>query len=90
MNKHLIAFLVSLFTTVLIASAQSDSQRMADVLGKRLESPSEIAFQLREYLMDRVAKLAGLTTRRNGPRKRNVSGNTSWKTSCFTAGRRNG
>ncbi len=58
MNKHLIAFLVSLFTTVLIASAQSDSQRMADVLGKRLESPSEIAFQLREYLMDRVAKLS--------------------------------
>jgi len=37
--------------------AQSDPERLAGILEKRLQAPSDVAFQLREYLMPKVAKL---------------------------------
>jgi hypothetical protein len=37
--------------------AQSDRERRAEILEKHLQTPTEVAFQLREYVMGRVAKL---------------------------------
>jgi dienelactone hydrolase len=58
MNKRLIALVVLLLSRALVARAQSDPQRVAEALGKRLQSPSEVTYQLREYLMDKVARLS--------------------------------
>jgi dienelactone hydrolase len=40
-----------------LANAQSKPEQLAEVLGKRLQTPTEVTFQLREYLMGRVARL---------------------------------
>jgi len=53
------ALLILLFFTVQVASAQSSPEQLAEVLGRNLQTPAEVAFQLREYLMGKVAKLNG-------------------------------
>lgn len=49
--------LFSFFLTTTCAIAQSDPERLAGILEKRLQTPLEVAFQLREYLMPKVARL---------------------------------
>jgi dienelactone hydrolase len=42
----------------LFASAQSNPEQIARILQNRIQNPGEVEFQLREYLMERVAKLS--------------------------------
>jgi len=44
------------------ASAQSDPEQLGRTLQDRIQTPGEVEFQLREYLMERVAKLSKPTT----------------------------
>src|SRR5438093_6092584 len=43
------------------AQAQSTPTQMRAILDSRLQSPEVVAFQLRQYLMDRIAKLPAPT-----------------------------
>jgi hypothetical protein len=45
------------FITAICAVAQSEPEQLAGILGRRLQTPDEVAFQLRQYLMGRVTKL---------------------------------
>jgi hypothetical protein len=51
-------WLILLFFMVQIAYAQSDPARLGEVLGRRLQTPTEVASRLREYLMGKVADLS--------------------------------
>src|SRR5579872_2857994 len=53
--KQLIRVCVFL-ATASVATAQTTPQQLADILSVPLQTPTEIAFELRDYLMDRVAK----------------------------------
>jgi dienelactone hydrolase len=46
-----------LFLARMCASAQSNPEQIARILQNRIQNPGEVEFQLREYLMERVAKL---------------------------------
>jgi dienelactone hydrolase len=49
---------ILLLLTRTFASAQSDPEQLARTLQDRIQTPGEVEFQLREYLMERVAKLS--------------------------------
>jgi dienelactone hydrolase len=49
--------LILLFFTAEVASAQSTPEQLAEVLGRSLQTPAEVTFQLQEYLMAKVAKV---------------------------------
>jgi dienelactone hydrolase len=51
-----------LFLARIFASAQSNPEQIAPILQNRIQNPGEVEFQLREYLMERVAKLSLPTT----------------------------
>lgn len=50
--------LIFLLLTRTFASAQSNPEQIARILQNRIQNPGEVEFQLREYLMERVAKLS--------------------------------
>jgi dienelactone hydrolase len=59
MNIHRIPYWLitgAVFSAVLL-DAQSDPDRLVSTLGRSLETPPEVALQIREYLMQRVTKL---------------------------------
>ncbi len=46
-----------LFLTGILASAQRDPDRLEPIMQPRIQTPSEVEFQIRQYLMRRVTKL---------------------------------
>ena len=49
--------LIVFLLTRTLATAQSHPEQLAKILHDRIQMPSDVEFQLREYLMERVAKL---------------------------------
>ncbi len=49
--------ILNLLVSIRFVQAQSTSKQLSAILDSRLQSPEVVTFQLREYLMDRGAKL---------------------------------